>query len=718
MTENYHRRSPHPKRRGHRQAPKKKFASQIKAGSDARLKPIFEQIGSPEARPFVPDRFQLEAVEAVRHGDCLVTAPTGSGKTWIAEQVITKALEKGQRCWYATPLKALTNTIFSTFSDLFGKDKVGILTGDIKDNPDASVIVGTTEILRNQLYDAMHTGRDLKTDLVVMDEAHYLGDSDRGVVWEEVMIYLPSRVPLLMLSATVGNAHQIADWLTSVRGREVQVIEETKRSVPLHPLFFHPSGTLFPLVTQKGGKGHVGLYKKVNAYLNQDRPPILAPPNRLPPMADIMKVLKKYRLLPAIFFMKSRADCNGALELCSGELLAGDPARADLLSQRVEEILSAHPHLSRHKHRYHLEHLAVGAHHSGQLPGWKIVIETLMNEGLLDAMFATSTVAAGVNFPARSVVILNSDRFNGADFMPLSSSEYNQMTGRAGRRGKDKVGFAVILPGKFNDIGHLARLTNQAPERVESQIRINFSMVLNLMLSHSPEQIRGLLEKSFAAFLLEKKRGKNQGSSRLWEDFLVHLDFLKLKGFVDDEDRLTVDGEWASRLRIDSPLLVGECFRLKLFPEDPALMAAMVASFVNERERDDQSINRSALPKSLTRTFLNIRKGLTPFAREMIDWGFDVPFLYLHPAATIYLWASGTPWNDVVQFSGLQEGDLSRLVLRTADNLHHIAALSSVFPQAAAAAREAKRSIMKDPIVTTLEEIPTREKDPEAGSPV
>ena len=708
MTQNYHRRSPHPKRRGHRQTPKKKFASNIKAGSDAKLKPIFEQIGAPEARPFVPDRFQLEAVEAVRQGDCLVTAPTGSGKTWIAEQVIRQALERGQRCWYATPLKALTNTIFSNFCDLFGKDKVGILTGDIKDNADASIIVGTTEILRNQLYDAMHTGKDLGTDLVVMDEAHYLGDRDRGVVWEEVMIYLPSRVPLLMLSATVGNAHQIADWLTSIRGRKVQVIEETRRSVPLHPLFFHPSGTLFPLVSQKGGKGNVGLYKKVSSYINQDRPPILAPPNRLPPMGEIMKVLKKYRLLPAIFFMKSRADCNGALDLCSGEILAEDPARAQRLSQRVNEILADHPHLSRHKQCYHLEHLAVGAHHSGQLPGWKIVIETLMNEGLLDAMFATSTVAAGVNFPARSVVILNSDRFNGSDFMPLSSSEYNQMTGRAGRRGKDKVGFAVILPGKFNDIPHLARLTNQGPERVESQIRIDFSMVLNLMLSHSPEQIRLLLEKSFAAFVLEQKRGKAKGDSEIWEDFLVHLDFLKHKGFVDDEDRLTVDGEWASRLRIDTPLLVGECFRLQLFPEDPALMAAMVASFVNERERDDQSINRSALPKKLLSTFIEIRKGLTPFAREMIEWGFNVPFLYLHPAATIYLWASGTPWNDVVRFSGLQEGDLSRLVLRTADNLHHIAALTSVFPQAAAAAREAKRSIMKDPIVTTFDKMPSK----------
>ncbi|MCG8473026.1 MAG: DEAD/DEAH box helicase [Desulfobacterales bacterium] len=652
----------------------------------------------------MPDRFQLEAVEAVKTGDCLVTAPTGSGKTWIAEQVIAAALKRGEKCWYATPLKALTNSIFSRFCELFGSDKVGILTGDIKDNPSAPIVVGTTEILRNQLYDAMHTGKDLKTDLVVMDEAHYLGDADRGVVWEEVMIYLPARIPLLMLSATVGNAHQIADWLTQIRGRKVQVIEENRRSVPLHPLFFHPSGTLFPLVSQKGGKGRVGLYKKVNAYIHQENPPLLAPPNRLPPISDILKVMKKYRLLPAIFFMKSRADCNGALELCSGELLADDPARADLLQRRVDEILSAHPHLARHDQRYHLEHLAVGAHHSGQLPGWKVVIETLMSEGLLDAMFATSTVAAGVNFPARSVVILNSDRFNGVDFMPLSASEYNQMTGRAGRRGKDKVGFALMIPGKFNDIGHLARLTNRAPERIVSQIHINFSMVLNLLLSHTPEQVHGLLERSFAAFLLEKKRG-SQGISQLWEDFLVHLEFLQYKGFVDENHALTEDGKWASRLRIDSPLLVGECFRRKLFPEDPALMAAMVASFVNERERDDSTINRGALPKSLTKTFLKIRKGITPFAREMIDWGFEVPFLYLHPAATLYLWASGTPWNEVLQFCGLPEGDLSRLILRTADNLHHIAALTTVFPQAAVAAAEARKAIMRDPVVTSLTDI-------------
>lgn len=209
-------------------------------------------------KPFVPDPFQIEAVQAIDESDCIVTAPTGSGKTWIAEQAIEKALKKNQRVWYGTPLKALTNTIYARFMDIFGKDTVGILTGDTKENPDAPVIIGTTEILRNQLYDSMHTGKDLGCDLVILDEAHFLGDIERGVVWEEIMIYLPSRIPLLMLSATIGNAHQIADWLSGVRNNRCRVIEETQRAVPLYPLFLHPSGTLFPLLNP-GGKS--GLYK-------------------------------------------------------------------------------------------------------------------------------------------------------------------------------------------------------------------------------------------------------------------------------------------------------------------------------------------------------------------------------------------------------------------------------------------------------------------------
>ena len=491
----------------------------------------------PEQTPFKPDPFQTEAVKAIQAGDCLVSVPTGSGKTWIARKAIEQVLAGQGRAWYATPLKALSNAKYEEFSDIFGEQNVGILTGDRKQNPDAPVIVGTTEILRNQLYDAMHHGRTLAADCVVLDEAHFLGDEDRGVVWEEIMIYLPCRIPLLLLSATIGNAGQIAGWLESIRGKTCSVITETKRPVPLYPLFFHPSGTLYPLLTSAGDSGKKRIYKKVSAHISKKHPPQLNPPYRLPPFGDILRVLKKYNLLPAIFFLKSRADCNGALELCSGNH-SSDPGIAEKRSRRIAQLVAESPHTAHHLQRSLLEHQAVAAHHSGQLPAWKLIIETLMSEGLLDAVFATSTVAAGVNFPARTIVFANSDRFNGREFVPLSATELHQMTGRAGRRGMDNIGFAMVLPGKFMDVKLVARLFSSPSTPVPSQIRVNFSMVLNLLLSHTPGQVEELLERSFATYLLSRKSGKKrsmqtpaQNSRKLIQDFLKHLNFLKKAGY-------------------------------------------------------------------------------------------------------------------------------------------------------------------------------------------
>ncbi|MDQ1330540.1 MAG: ATP-dependent helicase, partial [Thermodesulfobacteriota bacterium] len=189
---------------------KRESAERIRPRADGCLKKVFGEIGVPEKTDFTPDPFQLEAIGAIDKADCLVTAPTGAGKTWIAEQAIAKIHKKGGRSWYASPLKALSNSKYHEFSAIFGAHNVGILTGDRKENTDAPIIVGTTEILRNQLYDAMHQGVTLSTDFVILDEAHFLGDEERGVVWEETMIYLPARIPLLMLSATIGNAEQLS----------------------------------------------------------------------------------------------------------------------------------------------------------------------------------------------------------------------------------------------------------------------------------------------------------------------------------------------------------------------------------------------------------------------------------------------------------------------------------------------------------------------------
>ena len=704
----------HPKRYFHRSKKRKGSFNRdhrppkIKPGADAGLKKVFAGIGVPAQKPFKPDPFQLQALSAVKRSDCLVTVPTGAGKTWIAEQAIARILKKGGRSWYASPLKALSNTKYSEFSKIFGPENVGILTGDRKEKLDAPVIVGTTEILRNQLYDAMYQGTTLLTDLVVLDEAHFLGDEDRGVVWEEIMIYLPSRIPLLLLSATIGNAKVISQWLSSIRGKKCIVVEETKRPVPLYPLFFHPSGTLYPLLV-RGSPGKGRLSKKVAAYVSSSRPPYLSPPNKLPPFGDILRVLNKYRLLPAIFFLKSRANCDSALDLCEGGL-GHDRIKKDKRSRRIEELVAHNAHIARHRQLWHLEHLAVGAHHSGQLPAWKLILETLMTEGLLDAVFATSTVAAGVNFPARTIVFLNSDRFNGREFLPLSPTEFHQMTGRAGRRGMDHIGFALAIPGKYMDVRLAAKLMKSAPSDVSSQIKINFSMVLNLLLSHTPEQIEDLLKKSFATYMIihaRKKTGLQKplenDLKQLWQDFVRHLDFLKETGYATKSGRLTADGIWASQLRVDQPLMIAEGFRCGVFPDnDPALLAAVTVLFVNERE-SDEIIDKEFMPKALVNTFLDVKKSLSSFSTRMSKKGFETRPLIMQPAATLYAWATGLPWEKVISIAKMEEGDLAMLILRTADNLRHIRALKDVFPEAASAAGTAIDLIMRYPVVMDYE---------------
>lgn len=683
-------------------------AKPMKPGSDKSLRSVFEKIGTPDQHRFTPDPFQLQALKAIKQSDCLVTAPTGAGKTWIAEQVTHKIIQQEGKVWYATPLKALTNSIHAQFSRLFGKENVGILTGDIKENSDAAIIIGTTEILRNQLYDAMYTGENLTFDLIILDEAHFLGDEQRGVVWEEIMIYLPVRIPLLLLSATIGNPFQIAKWLESIRGKKCHVVEEHNRPVPLFPLFLHPSGTLFPLIQKKIKGQKQILHKKVFKF-NEMQRSRRAFGGKLPPFGDILNILDRYHLLPAIFFLKSRADCDQALKLCTTDLLSKNPRRKKDLADKIDELTSGAPHLSSHAHRRYLEQTATASHHSGHLPAWKVVVETLMADGLLDAMFATSTVAAGVNFPARSVVILNSDRFNGVEFMPLTPSEFTQMSGRAGRRGMDNIGFGIILPGKFMDLQYAANLISTPPLDIESQININFSMVLNLLLSHTPDQIKLLLEKSFASYLILSKKEKGKQARKkfgshlefLWLDFIDHMNFLTEENFVTNDGKLTEDGLWAAKLRLDAPLLIAQSIRKNLLPQtDPALLAAIIASFVNEKEFTDDPLYAKSLPKRLKEAFLTARKRLKPFAIKLLEKGFDAPNLFIQPSLMIYSWAHDESWENIVTPSDFAEGDFARLILRTAENLRQISKLEENFPAIAKTARDAINCILKEPVVT------------------
>ena len=680
---------------------KKPSVQPLKPGADAGLKKIFAQIGVPEKQPFIPDPFQLQALAAIQHTDCLVTAPTGAGKTWIAEKAIDRTKSQSGKSWYACPLKALSNAKYAEFCSIFGSENVGILTGDRKENAEAPIIVGTTEILRNQLYDAMHRGEALSTDFVVLDEAHYLGDEDRGVVWEEIMIYLPTRIPLLLLSATIGNANQIAGWLSSIRSKPCKVINETRRPVPLYSLFLRPTGTLLPLTEPAGASGKEKLYKKVRDILKNNKGKQRGRPADNVAYSDILQVLRKYHLLPAVFFLKSRADCDRAVDMCRQSAPTAPRHKAKII-ETISDFATHRPHILGHRQLWHLQNRAVGSHHSGQLPVWKLILEKLMSAGRLEAVFATSTVSAGVNFPARSVVFFNSDRFNGKQFLPLNATELQQMTGRAGRRGMDNIGFAILVPNKFMDTRRVVKLLHTGASDVTSQIRINFSMVLNLLLSHSPGEIEALLRKSFATYLISNKKTPGPAKSspkNLWLDFSHHLKFLQHTGFVTAGGELTEDGKWASQLRVDQPLMIAQCFRQGLLPDtQPALLAGIIASFVNERESDDR-VAKKIMPNQLKRAFSLLAKGLNSFARQMINEEFSVRPLYMRPAAAIYAWSSAQSWENVLAISEMEEGDLAMLILRTADNLRHIRSLHRVFPDAAETAALAIDVILREPVV-------------------
>ena len=501
-----------------------------KPSLDPALKQVFRKIGVPEPGPIIPDPFQLEALKLVKDFDLLVNAPTGAGKTWIAEKTIDSYLSQGLKVWYASPLKALSNSIYQGFCHEFGPSCCGILTGDRKENPSASVIVGTTEILRNQLYDAMYEGTSIQTDLVILDEAHYLSDPYRGVVWEEILIYLPSRVRLLLLSATISNADEVCAWLQKIRGTPNRVISLYKRPVPLEMLFLFPDGRISPLSSKKGLNPRVKKYLVSAAGAEKRRKW-----SRKIDFGNVIRCLKEFDLLPTIFFLKSKKDCDHAILSCPK--VEKSDREKDSVNKAIKTFLEEYPYLKGHRQMNSLVESRVASHHGGQLPYWKVLVEKMMNMGALEAIFSTSTVAAGVNFPARSVVLVQSDKFNGREFVDLTATELHQMIGRAGRRGKDHIGFAMIILGPHQDPQLINKLKDSPPEPILSRIHINFSMTLNLLLSHNPLEIKTLLQRSFAAF---RERESFNSVKKQWDQMLADLQQCLQKGNCDTADPFEV----------------------------------------------------------------------------------------------------------------------------------------------------------------------------------
>jgi ATP-dependent RNA helicase HelY len=459
-------------------------------------------------RPFPLDEFQTRALDALDAGrSVLVAAPTGSGKTLVAEYAIARALAAGGKTFYTTPLKALSNQKFGDFVREYGPARVGLLTGDNSINGDAPIVVMTTEVLRNMIYARSAALDGLR--YVVLDEVHYLQDPSRGAVWEEVIIHLPADIEIVALSATVSNAEEVAAWIETVRGATETVIEE-RRPVELEHLYMAgdrgaPSVHLLPTFVTDGGELRPN---PVATRLDGRNAPRRGQRGRrlyTPWRTEVIERLADEQMLPAIVFVFSRNGCDAAVEQC---LAAGirltDPderkalraiaeKHVDALTDDDLDVLGFDTWLAGME-------AGVAAHHAGMVPPMKEAVEEAFASGLLKVVFATETLSLGINMPARSVVIEKLSKFTGEHHQMLTPGEYTQLAGRAGRRGIDDVGYVIVLWDRFVSFDAVAGLASRRTYALTSSFRPTYNMAANLVQRYPPEQARHLLNLSFAQF--------------------------------------------------------------------------------------------------------------------------------------------------------------------------------------------------------------------------
>jgi ATP-dependent RNA helicase HelY len=478
--------------------------------------------------PFEIDAFQARAFDALDAGrHVVVAAPTGSGKTVVAEYGIEATRRAGRRAFYTAPIKALSNQKYRDLLEVYGEDQVGLLTGDNSINPSAAIIVMTTEVLRNMIYGRSHQLADV--GLVVVDEVHFLQDAYRGPVWEEVIIHLPAGIRLVCLSATVSNVTELADWVTTVRG-ETEPIIETRRPVELSNHYLVDDRTadrLRFMPTFVDGHLNRAAVKLDQSAVRAGRPPARAAGRRAggraagrgvpdarrvlstPGRVETVRLLLERGLLPAIYFIFSRAQCEQAARSC---LDAGIALTAPAERREIREIVDSRlggldpADLEVLGHAAFVEQLEAGvaAHHAGMVPPMKEAVELCFVRGLVKVVFATETLAVGINMPARSVVIEKLTKFTGEHHERLTPGEYTQLTGRAGRRGIDDHGDAVVLWSPWVRFEEVAQLASSTSFQLRSVFRPTYNMAANLIRRYDSAQAHHLLNLSFAQYQADR----------------------------------------------------------------------------------------------------------------------------------------------------------------------------------------------------------------------
>jgi superfamily II RNA helicase len=609
-------------------------------------------------KEFTLDPFQEQAIEAIdQNNSVVVSAPTGSGKTLIADYIIYKNRSNNKRIIYTAPIKALSNQKFKDFSKDYGEDAVGLMTGDIVINPHAKILIMTTEIYRNMVI--AHDSEVMDIAYVIFDEVHYINDIERGYVWEESIIYSLPNVRFLCLSATIPNAKEFSEWIQAIKKHPVKTVTANKRNVPLDHLFYDYE---LGLTTLENIKEAASIPRTRNRKGKRERIPE-------PSHTELIKDLGEDKL-PCFFFSFSRRDCqNKAQELAKANLFQKD---FTIINKANQLLANAPPEINRLESTKILKSTlsqGIAFHHAGLLPVIKEMIEELFSQGLIKVLYATETFAVGINMPAKTVCFNSLRKYDGYNFRYLNTKEYFQIAGRAGRRGKDTIGYAVSLVFRPNfSYQDYKRITSDDIEPIESQFKLSINTTLNLVERHSPEEIEQILRLSFYSY---QKFGRNflkVPAKIILARYYNLLRLLNKYGYLKN-NKLTEKGYFAARIFADE-ITIGEIFATdfidKIEVQDILLI---LASIVYEPREADKFYNISTQePYGKVRNLLNNHPIL---CREK-------KFLQLRTmtclAAPLY---DGKNFFDVLKMTNLLEGDLIRVYAQILDRLGQIRKASS-----------------------------------------
>lgn len=610
------------------------------------------------------DPFQEQSIKAIEdNNSVVVSAPTGSGKTLIADFIIEKHKNDAKRIIYTAPIKALSNQKYRDFSKDYGEEKVGLMTGDIVINPDAKILIMTTEIYRNMVVSNDAEVKDVA--YVIFDEIHFINDIERGYVWEESIIYSPETVRFLCLSATIPNAEEFARWIQAIKHHKVKTVISTPRPVPLEMSFYDPELGLTSLEKIRAALDDPD-YKRMRSKKGKQK-------FRLPPPdhTQLIKELSKDRL-PCLFFLFSRNECQlKAQDLARKNLFPKDYSLIQTLNSRLENAPSEISRLTSTKILKETLPQGIAFHHAGLLPVIKETLEELFAQGKIRVLYATETFAVGINMPAKTVCFESLRKYDGFSFRGLTTKEFFQMAGRAGRRGIDKVGYAITMIYRpslnYNEVKHI---TSKDVEPIKSQFKLCVNTTLNLVNQHPPEQIEKILRLSFWSYQQFGENYAKVPARVLLARYNSIIKKLEAFGYILDE-KLTPKGIFSSKIFADE-ITTGEIFATPMVESMDEYQTLLILAALAYEFRDLDQFKNPHVDQRV--------RQLRQLLHENDYLAREKKFRELEKLTSlIYPIYHGESFFTVLEQTNLQEGDLIRFFLQILDRVGQIRKATSDF---------------------------------------